>query len=396
MIARGLVVALLASACGRIGFDPLAVAPSMPDAPTPPSPCTASILGPSYNLAVGSTPYSAVAGDLDGDGKLDLIVVHDLSVGFMRGHGDGKFDPIVDYNNADGPTPMASEAVAVADFNGDGKLDVVTTDGTNVNSATLGGALVFLGNGDGTLQPFVRYPIGNGAGGIAVGDFNRDGHPDIVATDYWGGSMVGVLLNNGDGTFQPHVDYNADAFPPYVAVADLDGNGTLDLAVANESGNDVSIMLGNGDGTFAPTVPYITGVGPETLAIADLDGDGKLDLVVANESESTQNGIALLRGNGDGTFQTATHLADNLAFAVAVRRASPLDIIAGNNDNNPALYVLHGHGDGTFDAGVAAAVGPQVLSLLIADLDGDGVDDVVATNYSGNTLTVLPGVCTAH
>ena len=384
---RSVVACIVLAGCGRIGFDAFGL-----DA-TPA--CKASDLGPGHDVMVGTAPTSSAAGDLDRDGKLDLVVQHGTSVGVLRGHGDGTFDPIVDFPAADGACSLASEAVAIADLDHDGALDVVTTDCTGVNSATDGGAIVLLGNGDGTLRPWVRYSTGNAVNGIAIADLGN-GNADLVATDYYGSTVIGILLGNGDGTFRPHVDYSVDAFPSDVAVADLDGDSKLDLAVANESGVGISVMLGNGDGTFRTTVGYASGTSPESVVAADVDGDGKLDLVVANSAEATNKGIAILRGNGDGTFQTATTLADDYPWSVAVRVDAPLDIVVANNANPGMLEVLHGNGDGTFQPGVAHAVGSFPTSALIADLDGDGVQDVVVANNSGNTVTVLLGTCLAR
>src|SRR5260370_20006342 len=112
---------------------------------------------------------------------------------------------------------------------------------------------------------------------------------------------VSILLGNGDGTFQPHVDYPVGIGPYSVAVGDLNGDGKLDLVVANyPSVFTVSVLLGNGDGTFKPQVTYPVGRQPISVAVADLNGDGKLDLAVA---DFTDGFVSVLLGNGDGTFQ---------------------------------------------------------------------------------------------
>jgi 6-phosphogluconolactonase (cycloisomerase 2 family) len=106
---------------------------------------------------------------------------------------------------------------------------------------------------------------------VAVGDFNGDGKPDLVTANYWSGN-VSVLLGNGDGSFQAHVDYGAGSGPSSVAVRDFNGDAKPDLAVANYGSNNVSVLLGNGDGTFQAHVDYDAGSSPESVAVGDFNG----------------------------------------------------------------------------------------------------------------------------
>jgi hypothetical protein len=380
--------------CGRIDFDERSPADAAPADAVPA--CTASQLGAPLTVTAASFPTATAAGDLDRDGKLDLVVQHGQSVSVLRGHGDGTFEAGVAYAAADGSCPQGSESVAIADLDRDGNPDVVTSDCTTVSSATNGGLIVLLGNGDGTLRPWVRYQVGQAVNAVAIADLDGDGILDLVGTTYYGGSAVGVLLGNGDGTFRTHVDYNVDAFPSYVAIVDVDRDGKLDLAVANESGLGASVLLGNGDGTFRPQVEYATGSLPEALAVADVNGDGRLDLLVANDGDVASNGISVLLGNGDGTFTAGAALTDNLPWSVAVRVNSPLDIIVANSTSPGAVTVFTGTGPGTFAPGVDVAVGDLPTSVITADVDGNGIDDVVVTSQNAGTLSVLLATCTAH
>src|ERR1017187_1123243 len=139
-------------------------------------------------------------------------------------------------------------SVALGDFNGDGKPDLaVTTNDTNTVS-------ILFGNGDGTFRPAVNYPLGRSPGSIAIGDFNHDGNPDLAIVDGSGLDVVYILLGTREGTFQLAGTYGVGYYPSCVVAADFNGDGNLDLAVADSGyhhdGQGVSIILGNGDGTF--------------------------------------------------------------------------------------------------------------------------------------------------
>ncbi len=250
--------------------------------------------------AVGSRPVSIVAGDFNGDGRLDLAVANIGSdmVSVLLGNGDGTFQPQVTYAVGSGP-----DSIVAGDFNGDGRLDLAVA---NWNDGTVS---VLLGNGDGTFQPQVTYAVGSGPDAIVAGDFTGDGHLDLAVANYFD-DTVSVLLGNGDGTFQPQVTYAVGWDPGAIVAGDFSGDGHLDLAVANELSGTVSVLLGNGDGTFQPQVTYAVGSGPDAIVAGDFNGDGHLDLAVANglyDSDGNpitgSDTVSVLLGNGDGTFQ---------------------------------------------------------------------------------------------
>jgi hypothetical protein len=211
-------------------------------------------------------------------------------VSVLLGNGDGTFQTQVAYQTGSGPL-----AVAVDDFNGDGKLDlaVVTASGPN---ESLGSVSILLGNGDGTFQNQVNFETGGGSSGLAVGDFNRDGIPDLAVANPCGRhseclapyapTTVSVLLGNGDGTFQPQVEYETGADTLAVAVGDFNGDGHLDLAVANYFDFTVGVLAGNGDGTFQPQVsfPGSRELGPAAIATGHFAGNGlgSADIVGTN------------------------------------------------------------------------------------------------------------------
>lgn len=339
-----------------------------------------ALAAPSY--VAGSSPASVAVGDFNRDGKPDLAVANlgNNDVSILLGNGDGTFHPAVNYSLGSGsPEPAA---VAVGDFNGDGKPDLVVSDAGNGNFSIL------LGNGNGTFQSPVSYS-GGGGYALAVGDFNGDGKLDLVFVP----GNVNVLLGNGNGTFQPAVQYSAGTTPFSVAVGDFNRDGNLDLAVANFGSNNVSVMLGRGDGTFEPAINYSTGSEPASVAVADFNHDGNLDLAVANLGD---NNISVLLGNGDGTFRRAENYAAGSAprwVAVGdLNGDSKLDLVVANNavhGGTASLSVLLGKGDGTFQPAVDYAAGTGSEAVAVGDFDSDGKLDVAVADMGSSSVFVL-------
>ncbi|MFI5098094.1 MAG: FG-GAP-like repeat-containing protein, partial [Candidatus Acidiferrales bacterium] len=327
------------------------------------------------------------AANLTGNGKLDLITSNSgwisQSAGYvgqisvLLANGDGTFQSPTSF-------PGGGGNMAIADFNGDGKLDLAIPGPQNENWFGTSVA-VFLGNGDGTFQPGNDYPTSPGPIAVATGDFNDDGKPDLAVVSY-GSATVSILLGNGDGTFQGQVDYAVGVEPTSLAVGDFNADGKLDIAVANQYDGTVSVLLGNGNGTFHNAVTYPAGGRPSGIAAADLNGDGKLDLVVAN------GGVSVLLGNGDGTFQPYVDVPAVGATALVVGdfNGDGIPDVATANEFNSMFSVLIGHGDGTFS-------GPWVFwtksisipnSITAADLNGDGSQDIAVAGQEG-IVTVL-------
>jgi hypothetical protein len=261
--------------------------------------------------------------------------------------------------------------------------------------------------------PLFLAPISYDAHGfqpeaVAVADLNGDGKPDLVVANMCDNNrdsacaygtrpgIVAVILGNGDGTFQPAVTYRSGGNRALsVAIADLNGDGKPDLVVLNDLTppvpcaslcSNVSVLLGRGDGTFQPAVTYSSGnqIG-YNVVIADLNGDGKPDLVVSGSR------VSMLLGRGDGTFQpAATFGPDTRTAAVAdVNHDGIPDIVAACDFS---VCVLLGNGDGTFQPAVTYdSGGTQPESIAVADLNGDGNPDVVVTNYMSANIGVLLG-----
>jgi len=327
-------------------------------------------------LTAGTMPETVESGDLNGDGKADLVVANYVSntISVFLGKGSGTFAAKVDY--AVGSNP---HGLAIADLNGDGKPDVVVANWSGADVSVL------LGNGDGTLKPAVAYATGANPSQVAIGDLNGDHVPDLAVAVY-GVSAARVLLGNGDGTFQAATSYPTGTNSEDIAAADFNGDGKLDLAVADWSASAVSILLGNGDGSFAAKVDYAVGKNPHSVVAADFNGDGKLDLAVANWSSGT---ISVLSGKGDGTFGGAVAYA---AGSVPARLVAADFNGDGHRDlavvsrGSASVGVLLGKGDGTFMALRAFTTPPHPHGIVAADLNGDGTPDLaVACNDSPGT-----------
>lgn len=399
-----------------------------------------------FNLPFQIFPFQALAaGDFNHDGKADLAVIDsDSSLAILLGNGDGTFRPPVDY-----ATGLDVNAITVADLNHDGKLDLVTSNRCTPSVSVL------LGNGDGTFQRHVDYDAFQGGGcgevndRVIVADLNGDGIPDLALA---GSGSVSVLLGKGDGTFQAYQQYSVNPAATAVTVGDFNGDGKLDLATSNQAAGTVSILLGKGDGTFPTCVDYpgATGLYAFDIFTADLNGDGKADLAIASTTTYSPWGngsIAVLLGNGDGSFQapatygTGVHpllsFADfngdgHLDFAIASNKCSlscPVSdvsivlgfgdgrfpearqfqaiedqaavatgdfngdgkadvVVVGGSSPSAGVSILLGNGNGGFQAHTDYATGVQPTAVIAVDFNHDGRADVALVNYTSNTLSV--------
>jgi hypothetical protein len=336
----------------------------------------------------GTAPLAVGTSDLNGDGKLDLVVANssDNTLSVLLGNGDGTFQTQVTY--AVGANP---QGIAIADFNGDGRPDLAVT---NANSNTVS---ILLGQGDGTFGKQVQYATGTGPDGIAAADVNGDGKLDLVVTNSLD-NTISVLLGKGDGTFQAAVSYAAGEDPLSVAVGDFNRDGKLDLAIANSigyvfSGDLVTILLGNGDGTFSTPTSYASNCGNFVIT-ADFNGDGNLDLAAVGPPSGQGGGACVFLGNGDGTFQQYVP-AFSPALASWVGAADfnadgKLDLGMSSNSGVPNITasILLGYGNGTFEAYMD--YGDQLAQqLAIGDFNGDGKLDVAAAGPSSNAVSVF-------
>jgi hypothetical protein len=348
--------------------------------------------------------YSVATGDFNGDGIPDVVVGQDgnngsTGISVYLGKGDGTFLPGASF----GPSTDMGE-LAVADFNGDGKLDVAAIDWQNQVIQ------IFLGNGDGTFSVAGEFAADTnnepGANDLVVGDFNKDGKPDLAVSNYDG--HVGVLLGNGDGTFAPVISYPvADGYSPQAIIAaDVNGDGNLDLEVPAYGGDQqpaVFVFLGNssGNGTFGEPNTVLINGWPNYIAVGDLNNDGKLDLAVSEVQGLTYNGqIEVLLGNGNGTFAAPVSYAAS-TFGTVADYVDPGNIFmadltgSGNlglvylNSDWGTIAVATGNGDGTINAPIEFATTEDPWGMALVDTTGDGFLDVLTGDDDAGGFSVL-------
>jgi hypothetical protein len=284
--------------------------------------------------------------------------------------------------------------VAVADVNGDKKLDIVVAGGKFQH----GTVTVLIGNGDGTFQPETRYNLPAQASSLAVGDFDGDGAPDI-AVGYWysGNSGIAILLNKGNGTFGPPKTYDPGARPQDMKVGDFNNDGKLDLVYA--VGYSVAyLVLGNGNGSFQqPIQVTLNNVYVASLAVGDFNRDGNLDVVFAGVDSFSDGTVDVVLGNGDATFQAGvTYPAGGLGSTSVVvadlNGDGKLDFAVANESDDVGIFF--GRGDGTFKPQVTyrtASVPVRTPGALAAIGFGDGKMVDLAVCGGTSVVSVLIG-----
>lgn len=290
-------------------------------------------------LTTGTQPQVIAIGDLNGDTHPDLAVSNHISrtLSLFLGDGAGGFSSLGNLPTA--PVGNGPRVVVIGDFNKDGKPDlaVPSDDVTNPGKVS-----VYLGLGGGQFGARTDFPTGSSCRGLATGDLNGDGNLDLVTANQDNAGMISVLLGNGIGGFSAPTNFPSGDISVFVSLGDLNMDGRLDAAVANSGSGNVSILLGTGTGSFGPATSFATGNGPQSVQIADVNQDGFLDLVVANSGSNT---VTILAGDGAGGV--------------------------------------------AFSSTLLTLAGPR--SVAVADFNKDGRPDLAVASSTANTVSVFLG-----
>ena len=295
------------------------------------------------DFATGSAPYSVYLADIDGDGKQDIIVTNRSSNTISLLKNTSSAGSISFTAKADFVTGIAPIGLSVNDLDGDGKADIAVANSNSVsilrNTSTVGNF---------SFDTKVDFPTGTGTMFVVLGDLDGDSRPDMAVTN-GGANTVSVFKNTGTSgniTFAAKSDYPMISYPTGIAMSDLDGDGKKDLAVSDGFGISLSVLRNissAGSISFATRADIATGGGPFTVSAGDINGDGKPDLVTGND------------------FDFSASVLQNTSTVGTISFAATVDLPAGNDP----------------------------LSTAICDLDGDGKADIVTGNFSGSNFSVL-------
>jgi hypothetical protein len=354
---------------------------------------------PHSDYATGTAPISVATGVFRVNGHQDLVVANQgdgttcgpISVFF--GVGDGTFGTCTNVTAGTSLVPPIGtlSAVAVGDFDHNGKDDIAVTDSANNR------VLILLGKGDGTFTPPVAYPTGTNPVALVAEDFDGDGQPDLAVVNQ-GDGTVSILLGKKtgttqNGTFTTKTDFAVGKAPVAIARGIFTTSGFQDLAVTNNSDSTVSILLGKGDGTFRAKTDYATGSSPQGIAVETFNSNNDIhaDLAVTHQADAAGKSVSILLGNGDGTFAKPTEFpaGSGPKGIVAVAFATPgiFDLAVADQSGND-VSILIGNGDGTFASPVTIPSGAGPVALAAKDLTGNRSLDLISANETANTVTV--------
>jgi hypothetical protein len=339
---------------------------------------------------VSGQPGSILSSDLDGDGRLDLVVTGSRSSAIVVLAGDGRGG----FTRAAGPAlavPLPPHLVAAGDLDRDGKTDLAATAHDSHG--------VWVWRGDGrfgfTAAPGSPFPALAGGRahnhGLALADVDGDADLDVLTTDDVA-HVVAVLRNDGRGALEPSprspFSTGSEPYPP--ALADLNGDGRLDVITPDVRAGTVSVLLGDGQAGFAPATAAGVTARPYFVATGDVDGDGKLDAVVTHDDVSR---VTVLVGDGRGGLRPATGPpldAGRRGWKAALHdmdRDGRLDLVLAAN----GVVVMLGDGRGGFSAapGSPFPTGRGSWSLALGDFDADGRTDAATADFEAGTVSVL-------
>jgi gliding motility-associated-like protein len=349
---------------------------------------TTSDFSAKVDIAIPQVSYHIAAGDIDGDGKVDILTTTDIGASYHRNTstvGNVSFDASTDLGTGLGK----SEGVALGDIDGDGKLDVAIT---NYNNNTVSIFLNTSTSGNISFAAKADFTVGTAPYGVAIGDLDADGKPDLAVTNY-DDFTVSILKSTGslgNINFDPKVDYATGNGPTGIKISDIDGDGKPELVIADWLFDSVSILRNTSAGSisFDPKVDYGLGDGTKSVAIGDLNGDQKPEIVVASFDAGV---IAVLQNNSTPGGFVPGSFSDYVDLAIPGQSSSVvisdfngdenLDLLTTNREHSKISIVRNKGLTGTIDANsfdgqIEFNAGNTPRFATIADIDGDGKLDI--------------------
>lgn len=348
-----------------------------------------------FAYATEDQPNTVLVADVDGDGIVDLAVLHLNSeyVSIRLGNGDGTFAAAVNHSVGSG---LHVKHGAFGDINGDGRIDLVVANSSLTNNLTK-----FINNGNGGFEAGVAFAFTGSfyPDFVTLADLDGDGDLDLLASSQSiffdpGNYVAGRILNNGSGSFSSPAVWQVGTQPVSLTAADVDGDNDLDMAVANMNSNSITLLIMNGTGGLTTTRTISLDLNsPRAVAFHDINGDGDLDMFVANHNGNNvlmfENTASILPTAPFAFFPSsfstgASTFPHKLVFADADADGNS-DLIAAGSD----LFIFPGNGSGGFDAMETVALDFSPYSMAVADLSGTGSADFALIDLGNDEVNVL-------
>ena len=364
------------------------------------------------DFATGTGPYSISIGDLDGDGKLDLAVANrnsnTVSV-YRNAYTIGGVDSNSFTNKLDFTTGGNPFSVSIGDIDGDGKIDLVVANNSSNTVSVLRNTST---SGSISFENKVDFTTGSGPRSISMGDIDGDGKMDLTVANE-NSSKVSVLRNTssyGSISFANKLDFTTGIAPQISSIGDIDGDGKMDLTVSNRVSNTVSVLRNtsiSGSISFASKVDFATGTYPYSVAIGDIDGDGKMDLAVPNAGSATNPLLANVSIYRNTSIAGSISFANNVDFST---ESDPYSVSIGDIDGDGKIdlavtnfyaksvsvfkntSIIGSIDSNSFESKVDFTTGTEPYSASIGDINGDGKMDLEVANYNSNTVSILRNV----